>query len=128
MTLKLTKQYRRKMTRKVLRELKMYREASEYHAALTRIPDLSGRKKKAAQKMLAVSEFVIEGVERAMNYLTDIEREIIRLHYTEEQTFEMIGDTVHLERSSVYRHEIRAVDKIATVLYGAAESSGNWIP
>ena len=128
MTLKLNKQYRRKMTRKVLRELEMYRASRTYHTALIQLPDLSGRKKSAAQRMLAKSETVIAGVERAMTFLTDTEREIIRLHYMEEQPFEIVGDSVHLERSSVYRHEIRAVDKIATVLYGAEESIGTCIP
>ena len=121
MTLKLTKEYRRRKTKKALSELVLYRDSREYYTKLTMLPNLSMRKMMTARSRLQNIETVIAGIEQALTRLSPIERKIIELHYAEEQMFEEIGDIVHLERSSVYRYHNLAIDKIATVLYGVEE-------
>lgn len=121
MTLKVTKNYRQKLTRKRLTELNLYRASRDYYNDMLLLPGLSSRKRRAALNRLQYSVSIIEGIEQAMMFLTPTEREIIELHYIQEHTFEDIEDVVHLERSSVYRHHAKAVEKIATVLFGAEE-------
>lgn len=118
MTLKLTKQYKRKMTKKLLSELSFYRSSMDYCTRLTNIENLSLRKSRIARTRLLTLSNTIQAVEQAISHLSGPERDIIELHYIKEHTFSEIEEIFHLERSSVYRYHVMAVDKIAAVLYG----------
>lgn len=118
MTLKLTKQYKRKMMKKILTELPLYRSSLEYNTRLTEIPDLPLRKYRTAELRRQTMQALIQSVEQALSLLSDTERRIIELHYYEEHTFFDIEEIVHLERSSVYRYHASAMDKLATAILG----------
>ena len=45
-------------------------------------------------------------------------RKIIELHYIDEHSFEDMEELCAMDRSCIYRHHVRAVDKIALVLFG----------
>ena len=118
MTLKLTKQYKRNMARKYLRELPLYRSSMEYYTRLTNIERLPLRKAQAVRTRLLTLSHTVQAVENALSHLSDIERQIIDLYYFKEHSFFDIEEIVHLEHSSVYRYHAQALDKIALVLYG----------
>ncbi len=114
----MTKQYKRKLAKKRLSELALYRSSMDYYARLTNVQNLPLRKARTAQTRLLAISHTIQAMEHALKLLTDMERRIIDLHYFQEHSFEDIEEIVHLERSSVYRYHALALDKIALVLYG----------
>lgn len=114
----MTKNYKRKKTIQSLEQLALYRASRDYCTGLIQLPNLPIHKKRAALRRIKSTSHTIEGIETAITLLPDIEREIIELHYIKEQPFSEIEETVHLERSSVYRYHAQGIDKIASVLYG----------
>lgn len=111
-------QYKCKLTKKILRELPLRRTSMDYCARLTNIENLPGKKMDTARNRLLSLSHTIQAVDHAVSLLSEQEQQVIKLHYFEEHTFDEIVDLCHMERSSVYRHHIRAIDKIALVLYG----------
>lgn len=114
----MTKQYKRRMAKKYLGELKLHRSSMEYYTRLSNVQNLAIRKARTAQRRLLTTSHTVQAVEEALSLMSDTERRIIELRYMEEHTFEEIEEIVHLERSSVYRYHAQGLDKIALVLYG----------
>ena len=112
------KNYKRKLTKKLLSELKLLRSSLEYCTRLSNTEHLTRQRKDALRKRLLSESHTIQAVENAISLLTPIERKIIELHYIEEHSFEDMEEVCAMDRSCIYRHHVRAVDKIALVLYG----------
>lgn len=118
MTLNVTTQYKRRMAKKYLGELKLHRSSMEYYTRLSNVQNLPHRKSRITQSRLLAASHTIQAVEEALALMSGIERRIIELHYFEEHSFDEIEEIVHLEHSSVYRYHAQGLDKIALVLYG----------
>lgn len=74
-------------------------------------------KDKIELELLRV-ESKVNSINIAIDSLPDIDKKIIIMKYFEGKEISYIGDMIGYDRSSIYRHEKKALKKIYSILYG----------
>ncbi len=74
---------------------------------------------KDIEATIAADEYEIETLDRALEIIADdTHAKVITCLYFEGKTVAETGEAVHCDRSTVFRHKARLVQRLATYLYG----------
>ena len=75
------------------------------------------------QEIQAITCGRVKTIERALNKLTDTERDVLNVFYIEGQKYaaDAIKDKYHVEKSEAHRMKVRALKRFARLMYGVTE-------
>ena len=115
----MTKDYYIKKSLKFIKELKLYKNALEYYKGISPPDNLSSAKSEELTRQIRRLTHRICAIEKALSFLSEIEREIIdRMYISGEMSADEMCCEIPLERSSIYRYRKSALEKISLSLFG----------
>lgn len=116
----MTKDYYKKKAEQLLENLETYKISVEIMRELENCGALSLRKAKTAHIKREHYENLIKAADRAMSLLTPTERRIIDELYfrKDEHSFFDVCEICAMEKSSIYRHRDKALNKIGKAIFG----------
>ncbi len=115
----MTKDYYKKKAEQLLKNIEAYKISVEIMRELESCGGLSLRKAKTAHIKREHYEKLISATERAMTLLTPTERRIIEELYfrNDEHSFFDVCEICAMEKSSIYRHRDKALNKIGKAIF-----------
>ncbi|MBQ4590464.1 MAG: hypothetical protein IJP32_12140 [Clostridia bacterium] len=113
------KSYSVRKVEKILRELGASRHSLAYLTSVQGTSALPLRKEQLLKNRLRYLSRTIEAVEHSLAFLDPVEQKIITgLYFDAEPSIERVCEACAMEKSSVYRHRARALEKLAVALFG----------